>query len=166
MSTRMRRARPSAARRRVTRTASAGSYQRSRAAVGLAIFILIFGLLWLVNGSFTADFTTHTFHTDILMGWAIHFIMSAIEVAPIFVSPFLAGTPRPVRTAIWLLSLPFGVLDVLSSSLGVEPWFLWTGATGIIQHIQNAGIGEIIAFAPEPMLIWLLVALRNAISSR
>jgi hypothetical protein len=55
--------------------------------------------------------------------------------------------------------LPFGVLDVLSSALGVQPWMLWTGAVGFVQHTQNVALGEVIAFLPEPMLIWLLVAL-------
>jgi hypothetical protein len=163
MSTRVRRTRPSAIRRRKPRSASAGSYQRSRAAVGLAIFILLFGLLWLLNGSFTADYITRTFHTDVLLAWSIHFVMSAIEVAPVFVAPFLADIPRPIRVTLWLLSLPFGVLDVLSSALGIQPWFLWTGATGFTANLQNVALGEFVAFMPEPMLIWLLIGLRNAL---
>jgi hypothetical protein len=163
MGARARRTRPTAIRRRSPRAASAGSYHRSRAAVGLAIFILLFGLLWLLNGSFTADYITRKFHADILLAWSIHFVMSAIEVAPIFVAPFLKDVPRPIRVMLWLLSLPFGVLDVLSSALGIQPWFLWTGATGLIANLQNVALGEFVAFMPEPMLIWLLIGLRNTL---
>jgi hypothetical protein len=158
MNTPRARRRPSPAARRPQRLAI-GSYQRSRAAVGLGIFILVFACLWLVNGDFTAVFIMQTFATTALWGWSYHLVTSAIEIAPLFLSPFLAGLPRPVLVVLWALSLPFGVIDVLSSALGVQPWVLWTGAAGIVQHIQNAALGEVIAFLPEPMLLWLLVAL-------
>lgn len=162
MSTRARR-RPSVVSRRSR--PSPGSYQRTRAAVGLAIFILLFGVLWIVNGNFTADLIIRAFSTTVLWGWSYHLVTSAIEVLPVFVSPFLRDLPRPVRMLLWALSLPFGVLDVLSSALGVEPWMFWTGAAGVVQHIQNAALGEIIAFLPEPMLIWLLFALLKTLRS-
>lgn len=158
MSTYRARRRPSPAARRPARLA-VGTYQRTRAAVGIGIFILVFAALWVLNGQFTADLVIRTFSTTVLWGWSYHCITSAIEVAPVFLAPFLAGLPRPVKVILWVLSLPFGVVDVLSSSLGIQPWMLWTGAAGVMQHIQNTALGEAIAFAPEPMILWLIVAL-------
>lgn len=165
MSVRSRTMRRRVPRRAASAPAGPGDYQRSRAVVGLAIFILVFGFLWLVNGSFTADFVVTQLHGSVMWGWSLHFIMSAIEVSPIFISPFLRGIPKPIRVTIWLMSLPFGVLDVLSSAIGIQPFFLWTGAGDLAQHVQNTGLAEIVAFAPEPMIIWLLIALRNALRS-
>ena len=152
------RRRPSPAARRIARL-PLNPYQRSRAAVGLGIFILVFAVLWWINGDFTAGMIMRVFSTTATIGWSYHLLTSAIEVAPAFLSPFLAGLPRPVRVVLWLLSVPFGAIDVLSSALGIQPWMLWTGAAGLLQHLQNAALGEMIAFLPEPMILWLVIAL-------
>jgi len=140
-------------------------YQRSRAAVGLGIFLLVFAGLWLVNGDFTADLIMRVFITTATIGWSYHLLTSAIEVAPAFLSPYLVDFPRPVRVILWLCSLPFGVVDVLSSALGIQPLMLWTGATGLAQSAQNTLLGILIAFLPELMIRWLIVALRRVLRS-
>lgn len=161
---RARRIRPSVTRRSSRAApATAGSYQRTRAAVILGIFILIFGVLWVINGDFTATFVVALFRTTIEWGWAAHLLMSAIEIGPVFLKPFFDKLPRWVLVVIWLLSLPFGVVDVLSSTIGVAPFFAWTGASGAVAHVQNTGLAELVAFLPEPMLVWLIVALRNVL---
>lgn len=163
MASRVRRARPSPTRSRVRATPAAGSYQRSRAAVVLGIFILVFGFFWIVNGDFTATMVMALFRTTVEWGWAAHLLMSAIEVGPVFLRPFFQKVPRSVLVVMWLLSLPFGVFDVFSSAVGIGPWFIWTGAAGVGADLQNTALAELVAFLPEPMILWLLVALRNVL---
>jgi len=163
MSARVRR-RPSPVRRPVR---AGGSYRQMRAAVGLAILLLVFGFVWIINGSFTAGMVLGLGGT-LTWGWALHFTNSALEVLPVFLAPFLRSltVPRGIVVVIWVLSLPFGVFDVLSSAIGVRSWFLWTGAQGVIQHTQNTLLAEGIAFLPEPMIIWLFLALYTVLRSR
>lgn len=164
MSVRARRLRPSVTRQPSRRApAAGGNYRRTRAAVILGIFILIFGVLWVINGDFTATFVMVLFRTTIEWGWAAHLLMSAIEIGPIFLTPYFKALPRKVLVLLWLLSLPFGVLDVLSSAIGVGPFFVWTGAREALAHVQNTSLAEVVAFLPEPMLFWLIVALRNVL---
>jgi len=159
------------ARRGAAAPAQAGTippnYRRTRAAVGLAILILVFSGAWLLNGSFTVDLVV-LLGGSILWGWSLHFTNSALEVLPVFLAPFLRGLviPRGVLVVIWVASLPFGIFDVLGSTMGVSPWFVWTGTTGVFQHLQNVALAELIAFLPEPMLIWLFLALYTVLRSR
>jgi hypothetical protein len=127
--------------------------------VVLGIFVLCFAWLWLINGEFTADLVMAVAGTTVLWGWSYHCVTSAIEVAPAFLAPFLAGLPRWFKVALWIVSLPFGVIDVLSSAIGVASWMHWTGLIGTSQHVQNAVLGEVIAFVPERMIFFLIVVL-------
>lgn len=163
MAPRVRRSRPSPTRPRVRATPAPGSYQRTRAAVVLSIFILVFSFFWIVNGDFTAGMVMALFRTTVEWGWAAHLMMSAIELGPVFLRPFFDKLPRWVLLVMWLLSLPFGVFDVFSSAVGLGPWFVWTGAAGVAAHVQNTALAELVAFLPEPMILWLLVALRNVL---
>lgn len=163
------RSRPSPARRRRASAAATGgmSYAQARAVVVLSVFILFFGTLWLINGEFTARFVG-AFGASVTWGWALHLANSVIEVGPAFLDRRYMGDipPRLALAAlalIWLLTLPFGVLDVLSSALGIAPLLVWTGARGGIAVVQNVGLAEVLAFAPEPMLVLLLTALRNVL---
>lgn len=140
-----------------------GMYIRTRASVVLCVFLLIFGLGWLINGSFTTETLMAVFHLSPEWAWACHFGMSAVEVAPVVLAPFLRGMPRPLLVVIYVLSLPLGVLDVFSSAVGVDPFMSWTGAAGLVRHVQNTGLAEVVAFLPEPMLFWLLRALAVAL---
>jgi len=167
MTTRVRRARRSVVRQPAGGVSDlvvlGAAYRRARAAAGFAVFILIFGLLWLVNGSFTAVGVVRIFDVTIEWGWALHFAVTALELTPIFVAPYLRGGPRPLVALLLAISLPFGVFDVWSSAQGVQPAFVWTGATGILAHAQNTIVAELIAFAPEPMTVWLVVGLHNVL---
>lgn len=137
-------------------------YQRSRAAIVLAMFALVFGFLWIVNGSFTAAMVEQL-GGDPAWGWALHLIMSAVEVAPAMIAPFLKGVPRWAVITFWLLSLPFGMFDVYSSAAGMASWMEWTRLSGLPAAAQNTLLGEALAFLPEPMLFWLITLLHRVI---
>ena len=83
-------------RRRSTRNAAEStarrgiSYRSGRAAVALFLFALAFGLLWLINGSFTAQFVMAVSGTDATVGWSVHLIITAIEASN---SPPIASPP-------------------------------------------------------------------------
>lgn len=167
------RRRPSPARSRgTTRTPKRGrkgsdmSYRQGRAAIALFIFILVFGLLWLANGEFTAEFVMAVTGRDAAVGWGMHLLITAIEIAPAVLAPFLRGLPRRIVLVLWLLSLPFGVFDVLSSAVGVAPWLTWTGATGPGAHLQNTVAAEIIGFLPERMIMWLVLVAQNVLKGQ
>lgn len=154
------RRRPSPVRRRAAAPVrSAVSYRQSRAVIVLLIFILFFAYLWLFNGQLTAQFVMRLFLVSASVGWSLHLLISVIEIAPAILAPYLDNIPRRLKLVLWLLSLPFGVFDVLSSAVGVAPYFLWTGAAGIWVHVQNVALAEAIGFLPEPMLLILVVAL-------
>lgn len=161
------RRRPSPVRSRAAAPArSAVSYRQTRAVVALMIFILFFAFLWLANGSLTAQFVARVFLASASVGWSIHLLISAIEIAPALLAPYIRLMPRRLAIWLWLLSLPFGVFDVLSSAVGVAPYFVWTGAAGVLAHVQNVALAECIGFLPEPMLVVLSVALFTVLKSK
>lgn len=153
------------ARRRLTAKARqpVAPYRRGRATVALMIFLLLFCGLWMINGEFTADYVMQTTGKDATWGWSTHLVITAIEIAPAFLAPYIKELPRRIVVMLWLLSLPFGIFDTLSSAVGVAPYMLWTGAAGNIAHVQNVILAEIIGFLPEQMIMWLIVALRNVV---
>lgn len=138
---------------------STGAYVRTRAAIGLGVFVLLFGVAWFFNGLFTAERAVAVFGVAYGFGWAIHIAFTAIELLPVAVAPFIKGLPKSVQVVIWLISLPFGAFDVYSSAYGLSSWMEWTKLEGIAAHVQNVGLGEILAFMPEPMIFFLLVLL-------
>lgn len=163
------RARTPVARRRLKSRANARPalrYRQTRATIVLLIFIVFFGWLWLVNGDFTAAFVMALTHQSATVGWAVHCFISLIELAPAMLAPYVRQLPRRAVLLLWLLSLPFGIGDVLSSALGVAPYFLWTGATGIYAHAQNTAIAEFVSVAPERMIVLLVVALVAVVRSK
>lgn len=161
------RRRPSPARRRAAAPArSSISYRQSRAVVVLLIFIVFFAFLWLFNGELTARFVARLTGASASAGWSVHLLISVIEIAPAILAPYLAQIPRRLVLVLWLLSLPFGIFDVLSSAVGVAPYFLWTGAAGILAHIQNVALAEAIGFLPEPMIYVLIVALVSVLRGK
>jgi hypothetical protein len=161
------RRRPSPARRRAAAPArSSVSYRQSRATIVLLIFILFFSFLWLFNGDLTARFVTRLTGASASAGWSVHLLISVIEIAPAVLAPWLAGIPGRLKLVLWFLSLPFGVFDVLSSAVGVAPYFLWTGAAGVLVHVQNVALAEAIGFLPEPMIYVLIVALVSVLRGK
>lgn len=170
MTTKVRRARPSPARQAKTTQQKSidprQAYRRLRAAIGLAVLLLFFVWLWFLNGDFTAQGAVKILGFSYGVGWAIHLLQTGVELLPAFVRDEIAGMPRFVRIVIYALALPFGVFDVLSSAIGVAPYMAWTGATGLLAHVQNTALGELIAFTPEPMIVWLSIALIFALKGR
>lgn len=161
------RRRPSPARRRAAAPArSAVSYRQTRAVVVLLIFIVFFAFLWLFNGELTARFVARLFLASASVGWSLHLLISVIEIAPAVLAPWLAGISGRLKLVLWLLSLPFGVFDVLSSAVGVAPYFVWTGAAGVVAHVQNVALAEAIGFLPEPMIYVLIVALVSVLRGK
>lgn len=161
------RRRPSPVRRRAAAPArSSISYRQSRAVVVLLIFILFFAFLWLFNGDLTARFVSRITGADASVGWSTHLLISVVEIAPAILAPYLAQIPRRLVFVLWMLSLPFGIFDVLSSAVGVAPYFVWTGAAGIVAHVQNVALAECIGFLPEPMLFVLVVALVSVLRGK
>jgi len=159
------RRRPSPARRAAPARSSI-TYRQTRAAIVLLIFILFFSFLWLFNGDLTARFVVRLTRASASVGWSIHLLISVIEIAPAILAPYLAKIPRRLVVVLWLLSLPFGVFDVLSSAIGVAPYFVWTGAVELVAHIQNVALAEAIGFLPEPMLYVLIVALVSVLRGK
>jgi hypothetical protein len=157
MAVRTRKARPSPAGRAAG--VAVGDYQRTRAAIGLGVFAVVFGCLWLVNGLFSVERATAVFAVSYSWGWALHLSISAIELLPLFLAPFMKFIPRQARIVIWLFSLPFGAFDVYANAYEMGPWMQWTGAIGLVANIQNTGLGEALAFLPEPMIFWCLLLL-------
>ncbi|MBL0830564.1 hypothetical protein JK320_25440 [Klebsiella pneumoniae] len=163
------RARTPVARRRLKQRATrrpALRYRQTRATIVLLIFIVFFGWLWMVNGDFTASFVMTLAHQPAEVGWAVHVFISLIELAPAVLAPYLELLPRRAIVLLWALSLPFALADVLSSALGVAPYFLWTGATGFYAHAQNTAIAEFVSVAPERMIVLLFVALAAVVRSK
>lgn len=163
------RARTPVARRRLRSRATrrpALRYRQTRATIVLLIFIVFFGWLWLLNGDFTASFVMAIAHQSAMVGWAVHVFISLVELAPAMLAPYFAQLPRRAIVLLWILSLPFGVGDVLSSAIGVAPYFLWTGASGFYAHAQNTAIAEFVSVAPERMIVLLCVALVAVVRSK
>lgn len=161
------RRRPSPVRRRTAAPArSSISYRQSRATVVLLIFIVFFAFLWLFNGDLTARFVARLTGAGASAGWSVHLLISVIEIAPAILAPYLAQIPRRLVFVLWLLSLPFGIFDVLSSAIGVAPYFTWTGAVNLVAHIQNVALAEAIGFLPEPMIFVLVVALVSVLRGK
>jgi len=135
-------------------------YQRSRAAIVLTMFALVFGCLWIINGLFTAAMIEQLGGVW-TWGLALHLVMSAVEIAPAIIAPFVKGIPRWIVITFWLISLPFGVFDVYSSAVGMSSWMHWTTLAGFPAAAQNTILAEALAFLPEPMLYWLLMLIHR-----
>lgn len=161
------RRRPSPVRRRAATPARLGiSYRQTRATIALLIFILFFAWLWLVNGYMTARTIWLLTGASISVGWSIHLMISVIEISPAILAPYMHFVSRRLKFVLWLLSLPFGIFDVFSSAVGIGPYFVWTGAAGVVAHVQNVTLAEAVGFLPEPMIFVLLVALFNVLRGK
>lgn len=159
--------------RPVRRTAAAAAaaaapagYRKTRAIVALALLIWFFSGIWILNGELTSQFVQQLTGRGPEYGWAAHLLITAIEIAPAILAPFLADAPARLKFILWLISLPFGVFDVLSSAVGVAPYLAFTHTSGIYQYTQNTIAAEIIGFVPEPMILLLLVALWRVVKAK
>jgi hypothetical protein len=159
-------ARPRPARRSAPRPPHAVHiYRRGRAGVGLAIIALLFTIGWLLNGFFTARIVA-ALQGSWAMGVTAHLVITAVELTTVFAAPALRAVRAPwwVYLVIWAIVLPIGVFDTLTSALGFVEWGLALGLTlGLSLHIWTTVGALVIAFLPEPMLVWLSAALLRAI---
>jgi hypothetical protein len=136
-------------------------YQRGRGAVGLSCIALLFALAWLLNGYFTA-LAVVTLGGDWVIGVSVHLLITAVELTTVFVAPALRAVQAPgaVVLVIWLIVLAVGTGDTLSSALGLTAWGLALGLPdGLFLTIGSTLLAEMIAFLPEPMLVWIIAAL-------
>lgn len=140
---------------------SSSSYGRVRAGVGVALFLLFFAWLWLVNGHWSASAAETVFGASYEVGWSVHLIISAIEVLPVFIAPYLSKGSRFVLLLVWVLSIPFGVWDVFSSAVGLWPYLVRLGLEGDALYLSATATGEGVAFLPERAFIALLVLLHK-----
>lgn len=129
-------------------------YQRVRAFVGLFIFALFFSWLLVVSITWSADLAM-SLGASRVGGLSLALLISAVELLPLFILPFVpADGRRLVVVVLVLLSLPFGVFDVLSSSLGLLRVVGWPAEW----YYQALFVipGEFVSFAPERLLALLL----------
>ena len=156
--------------RRSAQRASAAlrGYQRSRAAVGLAIVALIFVGAWLLNGYFTAQMIMR-WGGSLGWGWGVHVVLTVTELSVIFITPYLRaiGAPFWMYILIWLIVLPFGIIDTGSSAAGFLRWAEAFGVSwGTITITIATLLAEGIAFVPEPALFWLALAFTHLLHER
>ncbi|NTV61911.1 MAG: hypothetical protein HGA65_00025 [Oscillochloris sp.] len=136
-------------------------YQQGRASVGLTIIALLFITAWLLNGYFTARAVV-MLGGDWAFGATVHLVLTAVELTSVFVAPALRAVRAPgwVHLVIWAIVLPFGAIDTLTSALGFIGWGLALGLpVGLFLSVGATVLAEVIAFLPEPMLVWLTAAL-------
>jgi hypothetical protein len=155
-------ARPRPARRPAPRPPRAvHAYRRGRAGVGLAIIALLFALGWLLNGFFTARMVA-ALQGSWALGVTVHLIITAVELTTVFAAPALRAVRAPwwVYLVIWAIVLPIGIFDTLTSALGFVEWGLALGFSLRLSLYVGTTVGAlVIAFLPEPMLVWLTAAL-------
>lgn len=132
--------------------------QRVRAAIGIFLFMAAFGWLWIIGGNYTAIAFVAALGWTIEAGWAAHVIITAVELLPLFVLPFVPVAHRAkARMVLLVLCLPFGVLDVLSNALGLQVDLLGSNY-GLQWNAAATLLGSIVAHAPE-RTIWYLFGL-------
>ena len=144
----------------------AKQYKRGRAAGGLTMFILLWSALWLLNGYFTArTVVAGGMHFSLGLGWGAgwltHIVLALIELSIIFITPYLRDAPLFIVILLWIVALPFGIFDVGSSTIGLSQFFtasLHIPPSLILTSICTV-LAEGIAIAPEPVIIWLIIAL-------
>lgn len=131
----------------------------------MLLVALIFAGAWALNGYFTAR-TVATLRGDWLFGWAVHLIITAVELTTALVGPSLRTIRAPfwVHALLWAVVLPFGLVDTFTSALGLLSWGLALGVPmGLSLSIGVTILAEAIAFVPEPMLVWLVLAFRQVL---
>lgn len=141
-------------------------YQRWRAAVGVLVVGLLFAGAWLLNGYFTAQAVAAVWG-DWWLGWAVHIIITAVELTTTLLGPVLRSIRAPawVHLLLWAVVLPFGLVDTCTSALGLLGWGLTLGLPlGLGLSIAATLLAEAIAFVPEPMLVWLALAFRQVVA--
>jgi hypothetical protein len=141
----------------------------NRVGLSLAIFaaLCFFASLWLLNGYFTARTVvglgraTDTAFLSWGTGWLLHIIVSLIEQHLWKLRGTLGGAPGIVLVGVYALIIGVGTIDVLTSTLAFLLLFDGLGlpaTDGSIRFISTL-LAEVIAIIPEPIIVWLAIAL-------
>lgn len=140
-------------------------YRRYRAAILLMLLLLVFSMLWVVNAEWTTQYLMANLAVSLGTAWAVHLVVSSTELAGPILRPYFVGFPPWVPMLVIILSLPFGVLDVLSSAIGITPYLAWSGMQGIdFDSLRTLG-GLVVAFLPERMIMYTFLALMKVVRS-
>jgi hypothetical protein len=141
----------------------------NRVGLALAIFaaLCLFCALWGLNGYFTARTVRNAAYSLFLVslswgiGWLIHIIVSLIEHHLWRLREAIGNAPRFVLLGVYALIVLVGVLDVLTSTLAFLLLFDSFGISALDPSVRVASIlfAEVIAIIPEPIIVWLTVAL-------
>jgi hypothetical protein len=150
--------------------------QYNRVGLILAIFAALwfFVALWALNGYFTAStvravgLLLGATSVSWGVGWLVHIIVSLIEQHLWKLRAALGNAPLPILAAIYGLIIFVGVLDVLSSALAFLVFFNSLGLLVTDPSVRFASVvlSEIIAILPEPIIVWLFLALYQVIKKK
>ena len=150
-----------ARRRQNTKQADPLLARRVRAGVGLSLFILGFAYLWCVDGNWTAENSMRVFGLDYIGGWVVHLIITAIQVLPAVVVPWLPHRRHPVVWLLWLVAVPVGVFNVWSSALGIGAYLPAGQLPRFGIDVASTMLGEVTAFLPEKAIALLFPLLHR-----
>lgn len=150
--------------------------QYNRVGLIMAIFsaLWFFTALWGLNGYFTASTVRSV---GILLGassfswgagWLVHIVISIIEHHLHKLRAAVGNAPPIVLVSIYGLIIFVGVLDVLSSSLAFLLFFNSMGLSPTDPSIRFASVvlAEVIAILPEPLIVWLFLALYQVVRKK
>jgi hypothetical protein len=141
----------------------------NRVGLALSIFaaLCFFAALWGLNGYFTARtvyslgvaFSLPVFSWGV--GWLVHLVVSLIEHHLWRLRSAVGGAPGIVLIGVYGLIVLVGVIDVFTSALAFLLLFdsLGLSATDPTVRFLCTALAEVIAIVPEPIIVWLAVAL-------
>jgi hypothetical protein len=161
--------RPSTVRTTPLRDGGVVEREYNRVGLALAIFaaLCFFCALWAVNGYFTSrtvrsiGLLFHLQGVSWAAGWLVHVVVSLIEHHLHRLREAVSNAPRFVLVGVYCLIVLVGVLDVLTSALAFLLLFSSIGfsATDPTVRFVSVVLAEVIAIIPEPIIVWLCVAL-------
>lgn len=152
---------------------SAIQHHYNRVGLALAVFsaLCFFLALWGVNGFFTARTVRSIgllFHAETISwgaGWLVHVVVSLIEHHLWRLREALGNAPRFVAIGVYCLIIIVGTLDVLTSAFAFLALFASIGLSPTDPTIRFVStlLSEVIAILPEPVIVWLSVALYRVV---
>lgn len=148
-----------------------GQYNRIGLVLALLAALWFFVALWSLNGFFTASTVRAVggflgaASVPWSVGWLVHIIISIIEQHLYRLRAAVKNAPLPVLAGVYGLIVFVGVVDVLSSSLAFLLFFnsLGLDITDPTVRFVSIALAEVIAIAPEPLIVWLFMALYQVI---
>src|SRR6266508_3178185 len=141
----------------------------NRVGLALAIFaaLCLFCALWGLNGYFTSrtvrsiGLFLHISSISWGAGWLTHVIISLIEQHLWRLREAVENAPRFVVLGVYCLIVLVGVIDVLTSAFAFLSLFASLGMSPVDPTIRfvSTVLAEVIAILPEPLIVWLAIAL-------